>query len=189
MNLYKDLPHTNGYIHSSNIKGNRNAFNLLKKLLEKGEVEKLRSGLYKIPEIASLNHYQEVSLMYPNAIFCLDSAADFHQISNHVPPTIHFAIGQKSKMKLADYPRIQLYYWTDKMISQHQTNIDGVFVFTIERTVCDIIRYYRNRDVELVKDVVRSYLKLKNRNFDLLFRTAENIGVKEKVRSVFELML
>ena len=75
------------------------------------------------------------------------------------------------------------------MISQHQTNIDGVNVFTIERTVCDINRYYRNRDVELVKDVVRSYLKLKNRNFDLLFRTAEDIGVKEKIRSVFELMV
>jgi hypothetical protein len=53
MNLFKSLPHVNGYIHISDLNGNRNTFNLLKKLIEKGEVEKLRVGLYKIPEYNS----------------------------------------------------------------------------------------------------------------------------------------
>ena len=58
MNLYKGLSHTNGYIHSSNLKGNRNAFNLLKQLLEKGEVEKGEKG----EEVVNETHKNQYSI-------------------------------------------------------------------------------------------------------------------------------
>ena len=59
----------------------------------------------------------------------------------------------------------------------------------MERTVCDIIRTYRKTDVELVKEVTHNYLKLPSRDFDLLLSTAMDIGIKEKVKSIFELIV
>lgn len=189
MFYFKDVPHSNGYIHSSALKGNRNAFQHIKELLESGKIEKLRTGLYKILEIANKDYYQEMTLIYPKAIICLNSAASYYNLTDQIPAEMHLAVAQKTKMKILSYPPVQLHYWSEKMIKQHQVNSKEVQIFTLERTVCDIIRTYRNTDLELVKDVTRNYINLQNKDFDLLLRTADEIGVKEKVKSIFELMI
>ena len=92
-------------------------------------------------------------------------------------------------LKILVYPPVQLHYWSEKMINQHRVNSSEVQIYTLERTVCDIIRTYRNTDLELVKDVARNYIQLPTKDFDLLLRTADEIGVKEKVKSIFELII
>jgi predicted transcriptional regulator of viral defense system len=189
MYFFNAIPHISGYIQSSTLKGNRTAFQHLKECLEKGKIEKLRTGLYKILEIANKDYYQEMTLLYPKAIICLNSAAAFYNLTDQIPAEMHLVIGQKTKMKILDYPPIQLHYWSEKMINQHQIITNEVKVFTIERTVCDIIRTYKNSDLELVKHVARKNIKLPTKDFDFVLRTADEIGVKEKVKSIFELMV
>ena len=189
MKLIKDLKHDKGYIHSNTLRGNRAAFILLQELIKKGEVEKLRTGLYKISAIAKKNYYQEITLIYPKATICLNSAAAYYNLTDQIPAEMHLAIGQKTKMKIVDYPPVKLHYWTDKMINQHQTIVNEVKLFSLERTVCDIIRKHRKTDIELVKEVTSNYLKLPTKDFDLLLRTANEIGIKEKVKSIFELLV
>ena len=189
MLYFNDVPHTNGYIHSATLKGNRTAFHHIKKLLESGKIEKLRTGLYKILELANKDYYQEMTLIYPKAIICLNSAAAYYNLTDQIPAKMHLAVAQKSKLKILVYPPVQLHYWSEKMINQHRVNSSEVQIYTLERTVCDIIRTYRNTDLELVKDVARNYIQLPTKDFDLLLRTADEIGVKEKVKSIFELII
>lgn len=189
MKAIQNLSHQQGYIHSNTLRGNRAAFLLLQELIKKGEVEKLRTGLYKITAIANKNYYQEISLIYPKATICLNSAAAYYNLTDQIPAEMHLAIGQKTKMKIVDYPPVKLHYWSDKMINQHQVIVNDVKIFSLERTVCDIIRTYRKTDVELVKEVTHNYLKLPTRDFDLLLSTAMDIGIKEKVKSIFELIV
>lgn len=187
--MVNELPHKNGYIQTKDAKGNRNLFIKLKELMEEGLVEKLKPGLYKIPELATLNHWQEISLMYPKAVICLTSASAYYSLTTYIPHKIHLAIGQKSKIKIEDYPPIQLYYWTDKFFKQHVVNKDQVCIYSLERTVCDVVRIYRNSDVDLVKEVAREYLKRKDKNIATLMKTASEIDVEDKVKEVFELLV
>ena len=187
--MINELPHKNGYVFTKDAKGKRNLFNKLNELIEEGLVEKLKPGLYKIPELATLNHWQEISLMYPKGVICLTSASAYYNLTTYMPHKIHLAIGQKSKMKTEDYPPVQLYYWTDKYFKQHVVNKDEVRIYSVERTVCDIVRIYRNSDVDLVKEVAKEYLKRKDKNIALLMKTASEIDVEDKVREVVELLV
>ncbi|RFC54050.1 type IV toxin-antitoxin system AbiEi family antitoxin domain-containing protein [Brumimicrobium aurantiacum] len=187
--MIETLPHKNGYILTKDARGKRNLFNKLKQLMEEGVVEKLKAGLYKIPELATLNHWQEISLIYPKAIICLTSASSYYNLSTYMPHETHLAISRKAKMKIEDYPPVQLYYWPDVYYKQHIVNIDGVNVYSLERTVCDIVRTFRESDVDLVKEVAREYLKRKDKNLGLLMKTAGEISIENKVRGVFELLI
>jgi predicted transcriptional regulator of viral defense system len=188
-NMINELPHKNGYIFTKEARGNRNLFNKLKKLIEEGLVEKLKPGIYKIPELATLNHWQEITLMYPKAVICLTSASAYYNLTTYIPHKIHLAIGQKANIKTEDYPPVQFYYWTDKYFKQHIVNNDDVQIFSLERTVCDIVRVYRNSDVNLVKEVAKEYLKRKDTNIALLMNTAKEIDMEDKVKEVFELLV
>ncbi len=187
--MQNSLPHKNGYIFTKSAKGKRSFFNKLKQLLEEGVVERLKPGLYKIPELATLDHWQEISLMYPKAVICLTSASAYYNLTTYLPHETHLAIARKSKMKTEDYPPIQLYYWADIYYKQHVVNEDGVQIYSVERTVCDIVRIYRDSDVNLVKEVAEEYLKRKDKNLALLMKTASEIDVEDKVKEVFELLI
>lgn len=187
--MIESLPHKNGYIFTKDAKGKRNLFNQLKQLMEEGSVEKLKAGLYKIPELATLDHWQEISLMYPKAVICLTSASAYYNLTTYLPHETHLAIRRKSKMKVEDYPPIQLYYWADLYFKQHVVHTDQVNIYSLERTVCDIIRIYRDSDVDLVKEVAQEYLNRSDKNLALLMKTASEIEVEEKVKEVFELMI
>lgn len=187
--MVETLPHKDGYILTKDAEGNRYLFIKLKQLMKEGIVEKLKAGLYKIPELATLNHWQEASLMYPKAVICLTSASAYYNLTTYMPHEIHLAIPNKSRMKVEDYPPVQLYYWIDKIFKQHIVHLDGVNIYSLERTVCDIVRTYRDSDVDLVKEVAREYLKRNDKNLALLMKTALEIDVEEKVKEVFELLI
>lgn len=187
--MVESLPHKNGYIITKDAKSKRSLFVKLKQLMEEGSVEKLRAGLYKIPKLATLSHWQEISLMYPKAVICLTSASAYYNLTTYMPHEVHLAIRHKSRMKTEDYPPVQLYYWTDKFFKQHIVNVKGVNIYTLERTVCDIVRTYRDSDVGLVKEVAKEYLKRKDKNLDLLIKTASEIDAEDKVKEVFELLV
>lgn len=185
-NLFKKQQ---GYLHTKDLHRNRKMQYDLQKMLENGEVQRLKRGLYKHPSYATLNHWQEVSLMYPQAVYCLHSACAYYQLSTYIPPTNHMAIGSKQKLVLADYPPVKLYYWSPVIFKQHITEQNGVRVYSLERTVCDAIKYKLQMGQDMIKEVAESYLQRKDHNIQLLMQTAKQIKVYNRVEQIFSILL
>lgn len=179
----------NGYLHSSDLQRNRQLYYHLQKMVESGVVLKLKRGLYKHPKYAMLNHWQEVSLMYPKAVFCMHSACSFYELTTYVPHTNHLAIENKQKMTLADFPPVKLYYWSENIFNQHITNQDGVRVYSLERTVCDAIKYDTQIGQDMVKEVVEAYLQRKDKNIELLLKKAQEVNAYNKVHQFFSILI
>lgn len=179
----------NGYLQSKQLNQNRSLYYALQVLLKKGEVEKLRRGLYKHHQFATLNHWQEITLLYPKAVLCMHSACAYYQLTTYMPHTVHLAIENKRKITLAPYPPVQLYYWSKKYVTKHVVCIKGVKIYTLERTVCDAIKFENQIGIDVVKEVAKNYLSHKEKNIDKLLKTAKEIGAYDKVYKVFEILI
>lgn len=178
-----------GYLHSKDIRHSRRMQYELQALREAGKVTRLRRGLYRHERYSVLDHWQEVSLMYPKAVLCLASAAAFYDLTTYQPPEVHLAIGNKDKMKVEDFPPVQLYYWPDKLYEQHIVIINGVKIYSIERTLCDLIRLQNQTGMDLVKEACQNYLSDKDKNINLLLKTAHEIDSYKQVSKLFEILI
>lgn len=178
-----------GYLHSKDIAHSRKLRYELEDLVAAGKVICLKRGLFKYLGMATLNPWQELSFMYPEAVFCSVSAAAYYSLSTYMPFTNHMAVAHKSRMRISDYPPVKLYYWPDKYYLQHQVNIEGVHIYQLERTVCDIVRLYEKTDPGMVKEVAQFYLERSDKDLPLLMNTAMEIGAEKKVYDVFKYLV
>lgn len=179
----------NGYLHTKDLQGNRQQQYHLQKMVKEGVVYKLKRGLYKHPYYATLSPLQEVSLMYPKAVICMHSACIYYNLTTYMPHVNHLAIRHKQKLTLADFPPVKLYYWLDDIFSQHIVEQNNIRIYSLERTVCDVIKYNIQMGQDMVKEVAENYLDRKERNIELLLKTAQEINAYNKVHQIFSILI
>jgi predicted transcriptional regulator of viral defense system len=64
-----------------------------------------------------------------------------------------------------------------------------VAVYSIERTLCDIVRGKNAQDIQLVQQAMKKYVSSKNRNIPLLLEYAEKTRVLPKIRTYVEALV
>lgn len=178
-----------GYLLSKDLGQNRNLQYAMKDMIARGEVEKLRRGLYKHNMLAELDNWQEISLIYPNAVICMHSACAYYNLTTYMPHQVHLAVSHNQKITLAPYPPVELYYRVDKYFKKHITVNNGVRIYTLERAVCDAIKFDTRIGLDMLKEVVNAYLRREDKQIELLLKTAKEIDAYEKVRKVFEILI
>ena len=112
----------------------------------------------------------------------LYSAFAYYGLSTQVPSATCVAIEAKRKVRLPDYPPIDLYYWKKEnlefgIISRNISGYD-VRITDIERTVCDAVKYRNKIGLDVCGEVIDSYLKKEDRNISLLHEYALKLRVK-----------
>ena len=105
-----------------------------------------------------------VATRVPDAILCLVSALDFHDIGTQIPSAVNIAIGPKDRRPQLDYPPIRVYRVSGRALTsgveEHVVDGTAVKVFGVAKTVADCFKF-RNKigvDValEALREVVRS---------------------------------
>ena len=164
----------------------------LNQLVDSGAVYKLKRGLYKWSDT---DNYEmvDVAHMVKDGVFCLHSAALFHDLSTFIPGDHHVAIPDKSKVVLPDYPPIKLYYWDPLPyhtgIQEVKLNGAPIQIYSPEKTVCDMVRFRRRVGMDSMKEVLKTYLTKADRNLSLLLRTAKTMGIEKMMRSYLEILV
>ena len=107
---------------------------------------------------------------------------------------IDVAIDRKKKVStLPDWPQIKIFYFDPSRMDTGVTKIteggDSFRIFDIEKTVVDII-YYRNKiGIEETSEVLRNYLKRKDRQIDRLYTYAKMLRCEAIVRTYLEVLV
>lgn len=185
-----------------------------KKYITTAELKKMGYSYYKIGNLKKEGYLHRVnkstyeSLIYkgdendffsaeayvPSGVICLMSAARYYELTNFLPDSIDVAIERKKKVvTLPDWPEIKIFYFDPVRMDIGVTEVhegDNVFhIFDIEKTVVDII-YYRNKiGIEETSEVLRNYLKRKDRNTDKLFTYAKQLRCEKIVRTYLEVLM
>ena len=173
---------------SREIRGKRNLYYELKQLIDRGVVVQMKRGLYKYPEYATRNHWQEVSLMYPDAVVFLFSAFAYYNLSTYMPPVAHLAIKRGGKIKTSRYLPAKIHHLSTDFFSKHITNKNDVKIYSLERTVCDAIKYEKQVGTDIMMEVIKNYYKSKKCNLSLLSMISNEIKIEKRTKEIIQLI-
>ncbi len=181
----------NGYLTSRQISDNA-TYMAIQRLVNKGVVERMRRGVYYYPKVDG-ELMIDVSKVVPGGVLCLYSAWFYYQLSMQIPQSYCVAIERNRKMKLPDYPPITLYYWKKEHHELGVTKemIDGyqVEIYNLEKCVCDAVKYRMKIGLDVCSEVIREYLKRKDRNIVRLMEYARIMRIESVISKYLEVIL
>ena len=140
------------------------------------------------------NDFFSAEAYVPKGVICLMSAARYYGLTNFLPDSVSVAIERKKKVNtLPEWPEIKIYYFDSSRMALGVTEIcesDNCFhIFDVEKTVVDII-YYRNKvGIEETAEVLKNYLKRKDRQIDRLYTYAKRLRCEKVIRTYLEVLV
>ena len=162
------------------------------KLIETGEAERLRHGIYKLSDY-QIDEYLEIKNLVPSGILCLFSAWNYYELTTYMPHEFHVAIGKKSKIKLPDYPPIKLYYWDNNSLKTGIKTVkicnSNIPIFDIEKSVCDAVKFRNKIGKDILNEILTEYLKRKDKNLDLLLKYSKILRVGKILKNYLDVLL
>lgn len=185
------LQQQGGFITTGEVKS-RGEYEQLRHAAEEGNLVRIRKGVYA--ETSALaNNMIDVERIVPRGVLCLYSAFSHHGLSTQVPSSTCIAVDARRKVRLPDYPIIDLYYWKKEYlefgIMQKEISGYDVLITDLERTVCDAVKYRNKIGLDVCGEVIDSYLKKDNRNISLLHEYAQILRVKNILTTYLETRL
>ena len=165
------------------------------KLEEQGILSRVNRSTYEnLTYKGDENDFFSAEAFIPNGVICLMSAARYYELTNFLPDAVDVAIERKKKVNtLPEWPEIRIYYFdTSRMdigVIEVKDGDNSFHIFDIEKTVVDII-YYRNKiGIEETSEVLKNYLKRRDRQIDRLYAYAKRLRCEKIIRTYLEVLL
>lgn len=177
-----------GYVRANDLAKNRTLYGALKKLVEANQVVKIKAGLYKHLSFVQENEEAEVAQMYPQGVLCLFSAWYYYNLSTQIPSVFHLAFAHKQKLNFQEYPPIKAYYWSDKQYNLEVEELNGLKIYSLEKSVCDAIKFRNKIGVDLMREIIKNYLKRKDKNLNVLFQVSKKMRMEKLLREYLTLI-
>jgi hypothetical protein len=178
-----------GYLLSKALNRNSMLYLQLKNQVKSGIVEKIKPGLYKHLELASKDEREELAYLYPEGVFCLYSAWDYYELSTITPGKQCMAFANKTKIKILDYPPIQAFFWTDKLYHLEIEDKGNFKMYSLEKSVCDAIKFRNKIGKNTMAEILKNYLKKKNKNLDKLLKIAKLMKMENVMRDYINVLI
>ena len=183
------------FITTAELKDMGYSYYKIGKLKQQGILSRVNRSTYEnLTYKGDENDFFSAEAFVPNGVICLMSAARYYELTNFLPDAVDVAIERKKKVNtLPEWPEIRIFYFDASRMDLGVTEVrdgDNCFhIFDIEKTVVDII-YYRNKiGIEETAEVLRNYLKRRDRQIDRLYAYAKRLRCEKIVRTYLEVLV
>ena len=172
-------------IHSRNIKRAR----------EKGQVIQVKRGLYRLADIPLISNqgFVDLARAVPGGVICLLSALSYYELTTFTPSVIAMAICRGSRKSKINYPPVEFYHFSKKQfetgINKIKIKAHKIRIYNPEKTICDCFRYRNKLGLDIAKEGLSEYLKLKDRNLEKLLEYAEICRIKPLLQTWLNAMI
>ncbi len=164
--------------------------------VEKGMIEKIKPGLYKLVNYEHDEHESYVEVCHANkrAVICMLSAASYYELTTFNPSEIYVAVPNNTDKFKLNYPPIKVYYFADSYYTPGIETLktkSGIFrIYNKEKTIGDLFRYMKKIGEDIAVESLKTYLQnRKERNIPKLIEYAEICGVKKKIEPMVKAIL
>lgn len=196
MDAYKAIfDRYGGMMRTKDLLKEKILYRTLQKLVEQGFVEKVRYGYYQWVNPNDCSEVGTVIRLFPDAIFCMETALWYYGYSDRIPLEWHLAVSKdsgKSRFKI-DYPFVKPHYIIPACLEIGLAcgNMDGyqVRVYDKERVICDCLRSRNKMDKEIFNKAIQSYIADPEKNIPHLLEYAEALRVKKTVKELIGVWL
>ncbi len=137
----------------------------IKRLVDRGEIDRLSRGLYSLPGAELTRHHSlaEVCKRVPRAIVCLSSALQFHNLTTQSPAEVWILLERTARTPTFDYPPIRVFRAGGKALTagvdEHQTEGVSVRVTNIAKTVADCFKYRNKIGLDIAIEALKESLR------------------------------
>lgn len=167
----------------------------IQQLIEAGHVEKVRYGYYQWFNPDDFSEVGTVSRLFPDAIFCMDTALRYYGYSDRTPGQWHLAVSKdsgKSRFKI-NYPCVKPYFLEPAVLELGlaKGNMDGhdVRIYDKDRVICDCLRYRNKMDKEIFNKAIQNYIHDSGKSISKLLEYAEPLRVKRIAKELIGVWL
>ena len=189
--FHRALTKSGGVIRSYELQEPRAYYNINKEI-KSGNVIRIKNGVYMLPEELASTMI-DVARIVPGGVVCLYSAWDYYGLTTQIPDGFYIAIEKHRKVVVPDIMGIILCYWQEKYCTMGvvETEIANhkVKIFCIEKSVCDAIKFRNKIGTEVAIEILKNYLKRKERNISLLMDFAKQMRILSTMRQYLEMGL
>ena len=188
MDIKEIFSKNNGFLRTKDLTL-RNQWNQLNRLIDSGEVVKLKSGLYCLQSYGGIDQNREIAQIVPAGVLCLFSAWQHYNLTTNNPFEYHIAIKREEKIRLPGYPPIRIYRWNEKLYSLGIVETDSIKVYDLEKSVCDAVRFRNKVGMDTTIEVLKNYVKRQDKNLNQLSRYAQQLGIENIVNNMIMILL
>ena len=186
IDIKKLFEQNSGYLVRKQIPDRATYYQLLK-LIDEGVVVRIKRGVYCYEDIYS-GTMIDVERVVPGGVLCLFSTWLHYGLSTSMPLSFDIAIEKSRKVTLPQSPPIQLYYWKKEYYELGVTT-EKIYDFTVkiydvEKSVCDAVKFRNKVGMDIAIEVVRNYLRRKDRNLNKLSRYAKIMRIETIMQSM-----
>ena len=196
VNEYKGtFAHYNGMMRTKDLQSEKILYRPLQKLIKAGYVTKVRYGYYQWVNPQDFSEVSTVIRLFPDGIFCMDTALWYYGYSHQTPAVWHLAVSKdsgKSRFKI-EHPLVKPHYvepsYLEIGLTTGRIEVQEVRVYDRERVICDCLRARHKMDKDLFSSAIRHYLDDPLKDIPRLLSYTRTLRVNKIVREWMELWL
>lgn len=184
-----------GMMRTSQLTDEKVYYQQREQLLTSGVIEKVRRGYYQWVNPDDFSEVGTVSRLFPDGIFCMDTALRYYGYSDRTPGQWHLAVSKdsgKSRFRI-DYPFVKPFFLEPAVLELGLTkgNMDGhdVRIYDKDRVICDCLRYRNKMDKEIFNKAIQNYINDPEKSIPKLLEYAEPLRVKRIAKELIGVWL
>ena len=165
----------------------------IKYLVDKGMIEKSARGVYILPEVWE----DEIFILqnrFKRGIYSHKTALFLWDLTDRTPNRYHMTFPANYNLTNPKEENVQCVQCMEALYKLGIVNAitpggNKVRVYSMERTLCDILRARSRVDIQIVTEAFKRYANRSDRNIPVLSEYAKMLKVETKLRTYLEVLL
>jgi predicted transcriptional regulator of viral defense system len=164
----------------------------LTRLAASGQLEKVGRGLYRLPdaEASESESLVAVAVKVPQAVFCLLTALQFHELTTQLPQQVWIAMPRGSHAPKIDYPPIKMVQFTSEAgsagIETFERDQVQLRVYGVAKTIADCFKHRNKIGLDVALEALKEARSKKKATADELWHFAKICRVANVMRPYLE---
>ena len=189
-----DLASQKGLLRASDLDAIDAPRVVLTRLTAAGLLDKVGRGLYRLPNHPGSEDegLAAVATKVPQAVFCLLTALQFHELTTQLPRQIWIAMPRGSHAPRIDWPPIRMTQMTDAAhtvgIEEHRCDGVTLRVYGIAKTVADCFKHRNKIGLDVALEALKDVRAKRKASADDLWRYAKICRVANVMRPYLEVV-
>lgn len=165
----------------------------LKYLVDAGKLERASRGVYILPEVVE-DEFLNLQVRFKRGIFSNETALFLWDLSDRTPNYYNMTFPNTYNLTKPKKENIRCTQNNETLynigIVQLQTPSGNMVKgYSMERTLCDILRSHNHIDIQIVTDAFKRYEKRKDKNIPKLSEYSKILKVEKRMRAYLEVLL
>ena len=165
---------------------------VLTRMTGNGQLEKAGRGIYQLPDTQGSEHESLITIAtkVPQAVFCLITALQFHELTTQLPRQVWIAMPRGSHTPKISYPPVKMvqfsaeaYFDGIEIVERDQVKLR---IYSVAKTVADCFKHRNKIGLDVALEALKDARVRKKASADDLWHFAKICRVANVMRPYLE---